>query len=73
MNFRDIIRGPIFLEEMQATKHGPRTKKVKVPVDEFDGVVVVAADSDSESEPNNIAESDADTDAAIGHYGNLYR
>ena len=43
--------------------YGPRTKKVKVAVEEFDGVAAVAADS--ESEPINIAESDADTDTAI--------
>ena len=46
---------------------GPRTKKVKVAVEEFDGVAAVAADSDSESEfePINIAESDVDTDTVI--------
>ena len=44
--------------------YGTRAKKVKVAV-EFDGVAAVAADSDSESEPVNIAESHADTDTAI--------
>lgn len=50
---------------MQANSrpYGPRTKKVKVAVEEFDGVAAVATDSDSES--INIAESDADTDTAI--------
>jgi len=36
---------------------------VKVAVEEFGGVAAVAADSDSE--PINSAESDADTDTAI--------
>ena len=45
--------------------YGPRAKKVKVTVEEFDGVTAVTADSDSESEPIKIAESDADTDTAI--------
>ena len=34
-------------------------------MDEFDDVAAVAADSESGSEPINIAESDADTDTAI--------
>ena len=41
--------------------YGPRSKKVKVAVQEFDVVAAVAADSDSESEHIHIAESDADT------------
>jgi len=60
-----VIDGPVFPEKMQANSrpYGPRTKKVKVAVEEFDGVAAVATDSDSES--INIAESDADTDTAI--------
>ena len=44
---------------------------MKVAVEEFDGVAAVATDSDFESEPINIAESDADTDTAI--YGPLWQ
>jgi len=44
--------------------YGPRTKKVKVAVEEFDRVAAAVA-ADSGSEPVNIAESDADTDTAI--------
>jgi len=40
---------------------GQGQKEVKVAVEEFDGVAAVAADSDSEPEPVNIAESDAET------------
>ena len=62
MNFRDCWRHPwTDISGGNAgdqRPYGQRTKKVKVAVEEFDGVAAVAADSDSESEPVNIAESD---------------
>ena len=70
MNFRDCWSHPWTdisggnAGDQTAGHYGQRTKKkVKVAVEEFDGVPAVAADF--QSEPFDIAESDADTETAI--------
>jgi len=67
-----VIRGPIFPEKMQATKQQALWAKDKESKSRSGGVWRCGSCGCRlrlESEPTNIAESDADTDTDIGPIG----